>query len=245
MTVKTKPAVQKNTPQQSLGKKPDAQAAPSDSGVKPQGAAPQKPAASVRRRAGRGALLLIAGLLAVAGALRLGGGIGQVLARETATEHAMPTHGDVSDTDIATCPDLPSDMAGTAELLAALRAREQRVSADETALAERKQALSLVEAQVESRLAALVAAEQKLSATLALADNAAENDLSRLTAVYENMKPKEAALLFEAMAPEFAAGFLARMRPESAAALLAGLSAEKGYALSVLLAGRNAMVPKE
>ena len=84
MTVKTKPAVQQNRPHQSVGKTPDAQATPSDSAAKPQGGASQKPATSARRRAGRGALLLIAGLLAVAGALRLGGGIGQVLARETA-----------------------------------------------------------------------------------------------------------------------------------------------------------------
>jgi hypothetical protein len=46
------------------------------------------------------------------------------------------------------------------------------------------------------------------------------------------------------MDPEFAAGFLGRMRPDAAGAVMAGLSAEKAYAVSVILAGRNAGVPK-
>jgi flagellar motility protein MotE (MotC chaperone) len=35
------------------------------------------------------------------------------------------------------------------------------------------------------------------------------------------------------------------MRPDAAAAVLAGMSPEKAYAVSAILAGRNAMVPKE
>jgi flagellar motility protein MotE (MotC chaperone) len=66
-----------------------------------------------------------------------------------------------------------------------------------------------------------------------------------LTAVYETMKPKDAAALFEAMQPEFAAGFLGRMRPEAAGAILAGMSPEAAYAASLLLAGRNAAVPRD
>ena len=68
----------------------------------------------------------------------------------------------------------------------------------------------------------------------------AEDDLVQLTSVYENMKPKEAALLFERMSPDFAAGFLGRMRPEDAAAIMSGLPPELGYSISVLLASRNA-----
>ena len=38
---------------------------------------------------------------------------------------------------------------------------------------------------------ALKLAEERLSATLARADTAAEDDVARLTTVYENMKPKD------------------------------------------------------
>ena len=75
--------------------------------------------------------------------------------------------------------------------------------------------------------------------------HAVENDLAALTSVYENMKPKEAAPLFEAMDPVFAAGFLARMRPEVAAGIMAKLSPDAAYSISVILAGRNANVPRE
>ncbi|MEF3048938.1 hypothetical protein V3C85_17155 [Tabrizicola sp. L79] len=105
--------------------------------------------------------------------------------------------------------------------------------------------MTLAEQSLETRLAELAAAEASLKATLALADGAAENDLTRLTAVYEAMKPAEAAALFETMAPEFASGFLGRMRPESAAAILSGMQPESAYSLSVLIAGRNALAPKD
>ena len=80
---------------------------------------------------------------------------------------------------------------------------------------------------------------------MATADKAAENDIGRLTAVYENMKPDQAAALFRLMEPSFAAGFLGRMRPDSAAAILAGLEPDLAYSISVVLAGRNADVPRE
>ena len=83
-----------------------------------------------------------------------------------------------------------------------------------------------------------------MRATLSLADEASEKDILRLTSVYENMKPKDAAILFEQMEPNFAAGFLGRMRPDIAAEILSGLSPEVAYSISVILAGRNANVPK-
>ncbi len=132
-----------------------------------------------------------------------------------------------------------------AVVLAELREREARVSAREAALETRLQALAVAEDQISKNIAALTRAEDELAATMALADTAAEDDLSRLTAVYENMKPKEAAPLFEAMdPPQFAAGFLGgRMRPDAAASILAGLDPKTAYAISVILAGRNAAVP--
>lgn len=47
------------------------------------------------------------------------------------------------------------------------------------------------------------------------------------------------------MDPGFAAGFLGRMRPEAAAGIMTGLSPETAYTISVVLAGRNADVPRD
>jgi flagellar motility protein MotE (MotC chaperone) len=183
------------------------------------------------KRAGRSVLMILAVLLASSGALRMGAGVGVALASgpETAAPEAATA---------LSCPEPPLALAE------ALRAREDHISSQEAALADRLAALALAETAIEGRLAEMTAAEAKLSATLALADGAAENDLGRLTAVYEAMKPKDAAALFETMAPEFAAGFLGRMRPEAAAAVMTGLAPETAYGISVLLAGRNASVPK-
>lgn len=178
----------------------------------------------------RGALVLLALLLASSGAMRLGSGIGAAMARAP----EKPADG----APLA-CPEPPLALAE------ALREREAQVRAQEDSMKERKAALDLADQTIRKRLDELAAAEAELSETLARADGAAEGDLSRLTSVYETMKPKEAAALFEAMAPEFAAGFIGRMRPEPAAAILSGMSAEAAYSVSVLLAGRNALAPTE
>lgn len=183
----------------------------------------------VRRKPGeRGILVLLALLLGTSGAIRLGLGVGEA---------------------VANAPDIPTEPlscpAPPVALAAALSTREARVAAQEAALADHLSALKLADAAIETRLAALTEAEAKLSATLAIADGAAEADLARLTSVYQSMRARDAAPIFEAMTPEFAAGFLGRMKPDAAAAILGGLSPDKAYAVSLLLAGRNATAPTE
>lgn len=183
------------------------------------------------RRGGKGALLILALLLAGSAALRFGNGVGEALAKTASTDHetiAEPLN----------CPLPPL------ALTLALKAREERLKEQEAAIAERFAALALADKATEDRLAKLKLLEAEVSETLARADGASEADLTRLTEMYQAMKPKDAAALFEAMAPEFAAGFLGRMQPAAAGAVLAGMSPQAAYTLSVLLAGRNALVPK-
>lgn len=191
----------------------------------------------------RGALWIIALMLLASGGLRIATGTGVAVAREV---EAMLDEAQGNG-------EPPVDMAAEAcgpegkvdEVLKALGERSEALDKREAALADRIAALNLAEQEIEKNLVALQKAEEELSSTLALADSAAEDDLARLTAVYENMKPKEASALFEEMAPEFAAGFLGRMRPDAAATIMAGLSAPTAYTISVLLAGRNANVPTQ
>lgn len=187
---------------------------------------------SVRlQRKPRGLLWILAGLLLFSGFIRLGLGIDEARA-------LVPT--DPPPPFVVTeCPPAP------VEVLAALERREARLTDSETRLEARLAMLEAAEATIRAQLAELREAEAALSDTLARSDGAAEGDLSRLTAVYEAMKPKDAAVLFETMAPEFAAGFLGRMRPDAAAGILSGMSPGAAYKLSVLLAGRNALVPTE
>lgn len=183
----------------------------------------------------RGSLMIITGLLLASAALRIGVGAGQAIAQDP------EQIGAIAQNPTATCPSTEDFEA----MLDAFKSREAQIEAREKAIEDRMNALRIADAEVARKLDELTAAEAQLSDTLALADTAAEGDLGKLTKVYETMKPKQAAALFEQMDPNFAAGFLGRMRPESAAAIMAGLSPEAAHLYSVVLAGRNANVPKE
>jgi flagellar motility protein MotE (MotC chaperone) len=186
---------------------------------------------TARAKSGRSALAILALLFASSGALRLGSGVGTALANEVAEPDPAA--------EPAQCAEMPAALAG------ALTAREAEMTLREAALKDRVAALALAEAAIEQQLTELQTAEAALASTLAIADQAAEQDLARLTTVYETMKPKDAAALFAAMAPEFAAGFLGRMQPQAAAAVMSGLTPETAYQISLQLAGRNTEAPTE
>ncbi|MFO1207859.1 MAG: hypothetical protein U1E40_01395 [Amaricoccus sp.] len=142
----------------------------------------------------------------------------------------------------APAPDAPSG-ADSAALMTALQERQKQLDAEEARLADRKQSLSVAEAKLDEQLAAFDKAQKNLEKTLALADGAAEKDIERMTTVYENMKPADAARIFEKMDVNFAAGLLARMRPDVAAKVLTGMNAENAYAVTLTIASRNHAVP--
>ncbi|KFE34757.1 MotE family protein [Thioclava atlantica] len=185
-----------------------------------------------RFRLGRGALWIIAGLFLLSGGLRAV----EIGASARATEAKPAAPGPASE-----CVAEPGVMA----LLEDLRKREARLIEQEDLLNDRRSAQVLAEKRLGARLKDLVAAEQELARTVAIADRAAEEDVARLVALYENMKPKQAAPLFAEMAPEFAAGFLGRMRPDAAAAVMESLDPKIAYTISVLMAGRNAAAPSD
>ncbi|SEO07642.1 Flagellar motility protein MotE, a chaperone for MotC folding [Salinihabitans flavidus] len=189
------------------------------------------------RRPGKGSLMVIALLLVGSALIRLGTEAGQAIAKES-----DPPSGERTELSQPANCEPPEDMR---ELLGVFRAREDRLVQREAEVRNRMQALSVADEQIGKRMTALQQAEERLRETIALADSAAEGDLSRLTEVYETMKSKEAAALFEEMDPVFAAGFLARMKPDAAAGIMAGLTPKSAYTISVVLAGRNANVPTE
>ena len=183
-----------------------------------------------------GTLLVIGGFLLGSALLRIGGQANEAMAKDIAPKPLPATiaksEPEEHEEDLAT-------------VLSTLRARSDQLDAREHALADRARALEIAEQQIDEKLAALIEAEENLRQTIALAEIASEEDLTRLTTVYEAMKPKEAAPLFQEMAPEFAAGFLGRMRPDAAASIMSSMEAGSAYAVSVILAGRNASVPTE
>lgn len=188
----------------------------------------------------RGSIALLVALLVGSALLRIGVGAGSALAEvDLADGFSLPLRPKPVENTRYEQPD-----TNIKSLLDALREREARVTEKEKNLAARGKALDVAQEEIERRLNALERTEERLRQTLAIAQTAAEDDLAKLTTVYENMKPKEASALFEAMEPAFAAGFLGRMQPEAAAKILAGLDPQAAYSISAILAGRNAGAPK-
>ena len=158
--------------------------------------------------------------------------IGEMAAAEDPPEQAMAAQ---------VCPPQLEPQS----LLDAIREREAQLDAREERLNNREQVLRVSRLKVDEQLSALEEAERKLAETMSIADEAAEKDIARLTVVYENMKPKEAAKIFETMDVNFAAGFLIRMSPDAAAGILSNLESDAAYNISVVMAGRNARAPTE
>lgn len=185
---------------------------------------------TVRRH---GVLQVISSLLILSGLIRITVGGQEAFANSPAEAEFVQNEASIDSN------------AASEELIAALQARAERLNEREGKMADRQQALQVAELKIAEQLNVLRAAESSLAATMALADTASESDLEKLTIVYENMAPKDASALFEQMPPPFAAGFLGMMEPTAAAKIMAGLTPETAYSFSVMLAGRNALVPSE
>jgi flagellar motility protein MotE (MotC chaperone) len=177
-----------------------------------------------------GTLSAIAGLLICSAALRMIGISSEAIA--ASDQGALPATEQVRETPEQETAELDA-------LLESFKERETTLADEEAQLNERAQVIEKMEAALSAKLLELEQAEASLRELLAIADTASEDDVARLTAVYENMKPKNAAIVFEEMEPSFAAGFLARMRPDAAASVMMGLKPKTAYAISVVLAGRH------
>ncbi|UWR22360.1 MotE family protein [Sulfitobacter sp. S190] len=204
-------------------------------------------ATRLSRRMGRGTILTISALLIASAVVRVATGVAAAAGEDMLPTQERPqslADSAQSGGSQGSGLDIAKDGGNVTALVQALQAREERVGKQEKQIQMRLQALAIADAEIEKRLSLLAQTEADLRATLALADQAAERDIAKLTAVYENMKPKQAGPVFEAMETSFAAGFLGRMQPENAAAILASMTPETAYSISIILAGRNANVPK-
>ena len=187
----------------------------------------------------RSPLFVIAGFLLVSAALRVG----------LYTTEAIAANLDINSSSDPQLPVLGAASCqpdeSTEQLVHAIQEKSQSLRQKESSIASQELALALSHQAVDQKLAELKQAEDNLLQAISISQTAAQSDVQNLTSVYAAMKPKQAARLFEEMDSEFASGFLGLMPPESAADILAGLSPQKAYAISILLAGRNANAPTD
>lgn len=208
---------------------------------------------SPRKRRPR-VLPVLAMLFAFGAALRIASGFSAAFAQDPTHANTPTTAHTNTPSDPTVSPMLASanvpappptteSFDASAQIVVDLRRRELSLQEREAALNERDVLVAAAQDRLQAQILALQTAEQDLSATMALADRASEEDITRLVSVFEAMGSEQAAAVFSEMAPDFAAGFLGRLTPATAAAILSGLDPRQAYGLSAILAGRNALVP--
>ncbi len=125
-----------------------------------------------------------------------------------------------------------------AEMLAAER---KALEAEKLELATRRQLLEAVEKRAQAQLAKLEAARVEVAALLDRRTSLANADLARLVAIYEAMKPKDAARLLNETEPAILVDLLDRMQERRSAPILAEMDPAKVNGLTRTLALRRVL----
>lgn len=128
----------------------------------------------------------------------------------------------------------------TGSMHEAVAADLQRLTTRTLEIEKREAALAALETSLTAQLAGVEAANERLSVKINGLKSVAGEDLKHLVGMYQTMKPKQASEIFDSMDPAFAAGFLREMDSQTAGLIMANMDARKSYAISVIIAGKNA-----
>lgn len=125
---------------------------------------------------------------------------------------------------LAGCLDVPEAVV----LADTLKDRALRVDRYMQELERKKAEIAFAEKQLTEKLVELRKLKQQRAQHGAGQRQAQSEDIARLIAVYDQMKPEQAAMVLSNLPPDFAAQILARVQPETGARIMA--SVEPGQA---------------
>lgn len=137
---------------------------------------------------------------------------------------------------LAGCGDIPEVVA----LVEELRIREDRIKKALSALEDKKAEIATARATLAAELRRLKQAGGPTGRSRTSTQRAVDDDVARLVAVYEAMKPKEAAAVLASLPPGFAAEILMRVNPETGARIIAAVEPEKAAVLTTYMGARSA-----
>ena len=133
------------------------------------------------------------------------------------------------------CTDVPEAVA----LAETLRLRGIAVDRALADLDRRKQEISAAEERIRTRLQALKTAKAALGDARGARQAGTTAGIDRLIAVYDAMKPAEAATIIAALPPDFAAEILARIQPEASARIIASIEPGQAAVLTAHMGSRR------
>jgi flagellar motility protein MotE (MotC chaperone) len=130
----------------------------------------------------------------------------------------MTAHAEPSEL-MAGCADVPEAVA----LADTLRERSLRIDRYLQDMQRRKDELAQAEQQLAEKLVELRKLKQQVGSGEQGYLQAQNDDIARLIAVYDQMKPEQAAMVLSNLPPDFAAQILARVQPETGAKIMAAI----------------------
>lgn len=134
------------------------------------------------------------------------------------------------------CGDIPE----VATLVERLTIREDRIAKALAELDNRRAEISASRAALSTELRRLKSASTGQATSQTSRERAVDDDISRLVAVYEAMKPKEAAAVLAALPPDYGAELLIRVTPEAGARIIAAIEPDKAAVLTTYMGARSA-----
>ncbi|MTH65845.1 MotE family protein [Paracoccus shanxieyensis] len=117
------------------------------------------------------------------------------------------------------CTDVPEAVA----LADTLRQRGLRIERYMQDIDRRKSELAVAEKQLTDKLIELRKLRQQIRDHDTGSSRAQNDDIARIIALYDQMKPEQAAMVLSNLPPDFAAQILARVQPETGARIMASV----------------------
>jgi flagellar motility protein MotE (MotC chaperone) len=129
------------------------------------------------------------------------------------------------------------------DVLRQLAKRRDELAARERALDDREAMLKATEQRIAAQVEQMKQMKAEYQQMRTQRDEAAEASMRRLVAVYEAMKPEEAARIFETMEGAVLLDVVMRMGERRLAPILAQMSPAKAQSLTIAMANRRAIIP--
>ncbi|WP_410216413.1 MotE family protein [Paracoccus sp. (in: a-proteobacteria)] len=137
------------------------------------------------------------------------------------------------------CTDVPEAVALAEEL----RDRALRIERYMAAIDSRKADLVAAEETLRARLDELKAQKNGMRTRQQGDTEALRSDIDRLIAVYDQMKPAEAAAILTNLPADFAAEILMRVQPETGARIIAAVEPRQAALLTAQMGARSVRNP--
>lgn len=137
------------------------------------------------------------------------------------------------------CTDVPEAVALAEEL----RDRALRIERYMAAIDQRKADLATAEATLRTRLGELRSTKGATRSSRNGSTEAVRTDIDRLIAVYDQMKPAEAAAILTNLPADFAAEILMRVQPETGARIIAAVEPRQAALLTAQMGARSVRKP--